>query len=107
MAQGLRTCTAFPGDRNSIPSTHISWLTTICVAPAPWDPTPPAFMNTCRHMHTHLHITFLDVNKYIDKNFKIVPIFFKDLFVYFMYLSTLQLSSDAPEEGVRSYYRWL
>ena len=24
-----------------------------------------------------------------------------------LYISTLQLSSDTPEEGVRSHYRWL
>jgi hypothetical protein len=24
-----------------------------------------------------------------------------------LYLSALQLSSDTPEEGIRSYYRWL
>jgi hypothetical protein len=24
-----------------------------------------------------------------------------------MYVSTLSLSSDTPEEGIRSYYRWL
>lgn len=28
-------------------------------------------------------------------------------FIYFMYMSTLWLSSDTPEEGVRSHYRWL
>jgi hypothetical protein len=35
--------------------------------------------------------------------------FFKKscLFIYFMYMSTLQLSSDTPEEGIGSHYRWL
>jgi hypothetical protein len=28
-------------------------------------------------------------------------------FIYFMYMSTLSLSSDTPEEGIRSHYRWL
>jgi hypothetical protein len=32
---------------------------------------------------------------------------FKDLFIYLMHMSTLSLSSDTPEEGVRSHYRWL
>jgi hypothetical protein len=27
--------------------------------------------------------------------------------IYFMYMSTSLLSSDTPEEGVRSHYRWL
>jgi hypothetical protein len=31
----------------------------------------------------------------------------KDVFIYFMYVSTLSLSSDTPEEGIRSHYRWL
>jgi hypothetical protein len=29
------------------------------------------------------------------------------LFIYFMYVSALSLSSDTSEEGVRSHYRWL
>jgi hypothetical protein len=29
------------------------------------------------------------------------------LFVYLMYVSTLSLSSDTPEEGVGSHDRWL
>jgi hypothetical protein len=27
--------------------------------------------------------------------------------LYFIYMSTLALSSDHPEEGLRSHYRWL
>ena len=33
-------------------------------------------------------------------------VLFYDLFNYFMYVSTLFLSSDTPEEGIRSHYRW-
>jgi hypothetical protein len=29
------------------------------------------------------------------------------LFIYLVYMSTLSLSSDTPEEGIRSHYRWL
>lgn len=29
------------------------------------------------------------------------------LFIYSPYMSTLQLSSDTPEKGVRSHYGWL
>ena len=29
------------------------------------------------------------------------------LFIYFKYVSTLSPSSDTPEEGTRSHYRWL
>ena len=34
-------------------------------------------------------------------------IFFRDLFILFMYMSTLLLPSEPPEEGIRSHYRWL
>jgi hypothetical protein len=30
---------------------------------------------------------------------------FKDLFIYFIHMSTLSMSSDTPEEGIRSHYR--
>jgi hypothetical protein len=33
--------------------------------------------------------------------------FFFYRFTYFMYVSTLLLSSDTPEEGNGSHYRWL
>jgi hypothetical protein len=33
--------------------------------------------------------------------------FFFLRFIYLMYMSTLQLFSDTPEEGIRSHYRWL
>ena len=35
--------------------------------------------------------------------------FFVDLkkFIYFIHMSTLYLSSDTAEEGIRSHYRWL
>jgi hypothetical protein len=32
--------------------------------------------------------------------------FFLKRVIYFMYVSTLSLSSDTPEEGIRSHYRW-
>jgi hypothetical protein len=36
------------------------------------------------------------------------PFLFKNyLFMYFMYMSTLLLSSDTPEEGIGSLYGWL
>jgi len=28
-------------------------------------------------------------------------------FIYLFYVGTLLLSSDTPEEGIRSHYRWL
>jgi hypothetical protein len=33
--------------------------------------------------------------------------FFSIFLKYSMYVSTLSLSSDTPEEGIRSHYRWL
>jgi len=38
--------------------------------------------------------------------FSILILFFKR-FIYFMFMSTLSLSSDTPEKGIRSHYRWL
>jgi hypothetical protein len=32
---------------------------------------------------------------------------FKDLFIYFMYMNTLMLSSTTPEEGIGTHYTWL
>jgi hypothetical protein len=32
---------------------------------------------------------------------------FKVYFIYLIYVSTLSLSSDTPEEGAGSHYRWL
>jgi hypothetical protein len=29
------------------------------------------------------------------------------LFIYLLYVSTLPLSTDTPEEGIRSHYEWL
>jgi hypothetical protein len=38
----------------------------------------------------------------------IVCLFFKDLFIYFIHMSIPPLlSSETPEEGIRSHYRWL
>jgi hypothetical protein len=36
-----------------------------------------------------------------------VSFFFKKIFIYFIYVSTLLLSSDTPEEDFISHYRWL
>jgi hypothetical protein len=47
----------------------------------------------------------LDSSYFVKLSFEFS--FFKDLFIYFMYISTLQLSSDTPEEGIGSHYRWL
>ena len=55
--------------------------------------------------HTsHLCVSLLALwdllNNLIDRNLK-------KRFIYFIYRSTLSLSSHTPEEGVRSHYRWL
>ena len=34
-------------------------------------------------------------------------IFFKDLFIYYVYIQYSQYSACMPEEGTRSHYRWL
>jgi hypothetical protein len=44
------------------------------------------------------------INTIYFKIYNSVLTFLKnDLFIYFMYLSTLSLSSDTPEEGIRSH----
>ena len=52
--------------------------------------------------------TFLLTNCFLFFFFKLFTlfIFFKDLFIFIVYKYT-ELSSDTPEEGVRSHYGWL
>jgi len=38
---------------------------------------------------------------------KLILIFVKKKTIYFIYVSTLSLSSDTPEEGNGPHYRWL
>jgi len=34
-------------------------------------------------------------------------LFFLKIYLFILYMSTLSPSSDTPEEGIRSHYRWL
>jgi hypothetical protein len=34
-------------------------------------------------------------------------LFFKDFYLFFLYMSILSLSSDTAEEVIRTHYRWL
>jgi len=43
----------------------------------------------------------------LDPHLPMDSFFFRIGFIYFMYVSTLSLSSDSPEEGIGSHYRWL
>jgi hypothetical protein len=49
--------------------------------------------------NTELHFSAVEI---IIEHF-----LYKLLFIYFIYVSTLSLSSCTPEEGIRSHYRWL
>jgi hypothetical protein len=53
----------------------------------------------------------LDNHYVVEADLEILPLhsffFFKILFIYFMYVGTLPLSSDTPEKGIRSHYRRL
>jgi hypothetical protein len=43
-----------------------------------------------------------------SENFlKIFIYLFIYLFIYVMYVSILSMSSDTPEDGIGSHYRWL
>jgi hypothetical protein len=65
-------------------------------------PEPRASCIEKQHIiYTHMFIyTFL-------LSFVIRDFFKKDLFIHFISMSTLLLSSDTPEEGTVSHYRWL
>jgi hypothetical protein len=44
--------------------------------------------------------------KGVHHHARLLMYFFKDLFfIYFIYVNTMSLSSDTPEEGIRSHYR--
>jgi hypothetical protein len=42
----------------------------------------------------------------VNLNWVVNKYFFFEI-IYFIYVSTLSLSSDTPEEGIRSHYRWV
>jgi hypothetical protein len=54
-------------------------------------------------MHTRFVHTHTQTQREREIDFEVV----KKLFIYFTDVSTLSLSSDTPEEGIRSHYRWL
>jgi hypothetical protein len=62
-------------------------------------------------MFKTLDSTINTQNKAFNEALKLISfrksIFFtKDLFINFIYVSILPLSSDTPENGIRSHYRW-
>ena len=61
-------------------------------------------LHLCGSSHLYLHGSSYLVHVCSWHSFFI---FFKDLFIYFMYVSTLSLSLDTPEEGIESYFIWL
>jgi len=66
---------------------------------------PISIMSTSLE-HFRIHPGHLVFTTYISVYIYKKDSFFKDLF-YFIYVSTLSLSSDTPEEGIRFCYRWL
>ena len=52
-------------------------------------------------------LTLHPSQNYFFQNYFLIKNFKKDLFVHFMYMSTLLLSSETPEEGIRPNYKWL
>ena len=76
-------------------NTHTSPKALRCLLPA-----LPQLAQHTSHLCVSLLVLWDLLNNLIDRNFK-------KRFIYFIYRSTLSLSSHTPEEGVRSHYRWL
>jgi hypothetical protein len=38
--------------------------------------------------------------------FSLFVFVFLNIYLFYVYMNTLSLSSDTPEEGIRSHYRW-
>ena len=65
-------------------------------------PPPPTFLKSDGPSQTQ---PYHYVHRTLDNRVKLF-FFLKDIF-YLFYVSTLSLSSDTPEEGIGSHYRWL
>jgi hypothetical protein len=67
-----------------------------------------ALAPTALHMHPAF-VSFFRNNSFLFLSFLSFSFLSlkKKRFIYFMYMSMPLLSSDTPEEGIRSHYRWL
>ena len=74
-------------------------------------PTSPPFCN-----YTWVHCVFCVFSLFTNISSKLYEfkssihcyiVYFLLRFIYLLYVSPLQLSSDTPEKGVRSHHRWL
>ena len=78
-----------------------SWKRWFAYLPKSWDQT------TARNKPTYLLLAaWVKDWHWRRAAFNLATLKKKDLFI-FIYMSTLSLSSDTPEEHIRSHYRWL
>jgi hypothetical protein len=91
--------------------------------PAPWlcSPSPlkpllhPQYSSfhyfiPCVLVFKYIQCSFLEFHSHLNHSYNLSNswlLFFFLRFVYLLYISTLLLSSDIPEEAIRSHYRWL
>jgi hypothetical protein len=64
------------------------------------------FLRNCHTEFHHCHVNLRSAKVHEGTLFPTLSFFLKD-FIYLLYISTLSLSSDTPEEGVRFCYGWL
>jgi len=89
------------GNQSLCPDTYWLYNFLSCFPPTllPCFLLPPSVLFLCLNVHT----CFLPPSPSPS-----LPLFFFFfLKIYLLYITTLLLSSDTPEEGIRSHYRWL
>jgi hypothetical protein len=59
-----------------------------------------------KHVYTEVSVAIVCVSSMVVC-WVISHVYFFLRLIYFMYVNTLSLSSDTPEEGIRFCYRWL
>ena len=79
--------------------------TTKCVLSGMHPPHTPLFLFSAFLFLSFSPISFLPTFPFSSSVFSFFPSIY--LFTYLLYVSTLSLSSDTPEESVRSRYGWL
>jgi hypothetical protein len=104
MAEQLKH-TALEEDWSSVPGTHtkqlyLSFQQLLLASVGHVHSRACARAHTHTQTHTHRHTS----NNKLDS---VVNTCFFFIIYLFIYLSTLELSSDTPEEGIRSHYRCL
>jgi hypothetical protein len=110
MAQGLEQVLLFQTTRVQFSSIQFRWLTTP-VSPTPGHLIPSSGL--CRHLYSYVSV---DTCTRTHTNVKTSLIFTKHFSYLFIYLficlfiehaCSICICTYMPEEGIRSFYRWL